>query len=426
MHRSHQIGGMMKILLLRRLNPIAIFYLNLSLVISLVVVAIYLGIYLRNNRLLIESVRQQAVSCFNLIDKVRRWNLSYDGIYVEKKPGIETNLFLSEIGAEPDVSATDGRIFTLRNHAIMISEISKILRDYNGVQFRITSRQLVNNENVPDNFELDALKRFEKGEHEAWAIENGANGQQFRYMAPLMMEHSCQDCHSGFGYKEGDIRGGISISIPFDNIAGEMALNRYVIIGLSLLTLVLLLGSSYLMLNQLTGKIEAAQRALHEASISDELTGLRNRRFLMARYHEEFERARRYSTPLGFLMLDLDHFKEINDNYGHPFGDLVLKSVAGTISEAMREYDIAARYGGEEFAVLVPETKRQDLLALAERIRAQLEKKDIIEAGISARVTASIGVTSLEESDTPETLLNRADKALYQAKHEGRNRIVLL
>lgn len=92
----------------------------------------------------------------------------------------------------------------------------------------------------------------------------------------------------------------------------------------------------------------------------------------------------------------------------------------------MREYDIAARYGGEEFAVLVPETKRQDLLALAERIRAQLEKKDIIEAGISARVTASIGVTSLEESDTPETLLNRADKALYQAKHEGRNRIVLL
>lgn len=411
---------------LRRLNPIAMFYLNLSLVISLVVVAIYLGIYLRNNRLLIESVRQQAVSCFNLIDKVRRWNLSYDGIYVEKKPGIETNLFLSEIGVEPDISTADGRIFTLRNHAIMISEISKILRNYNGVQFRITSRQLLNKGNTPDRFELDALERFEKGEHEAWAIETSANGQLFRYMAPLMMEHSCQDCHSGFGYKEGDIRGGISISIPFDDIAGEMTLNRYVIIGLSLLTLVLLLGSSYLMLNQLTGKIEAAQRALHEASISDELTGLRNRRFLMARYHEEFERARRYSTPLGLLMLDLDHFKKINDNYGHPFGDLVLKRVAETISEAMREYDLAARYGGEEFAVLVPETKRQDLLALAERIRVQLEKKDIIDVSFSAKVTVSIGVTSREESDTPETLLNRADKALYQAKHEGRNRIVLL
>lgn len=417
---------MMNIPGLRRLNPIAMFYLNLSLVISLVVVAIYLGIYLRNNRLLIESVRQQAVSCFDLVSKMRRWNMDYDGIYVEKKPGLESHPFLSEVGIEPDITATDGRIFTLRNHAIMTSEISKILREYNGVQFHITSRQLVNNDNAPDSFELDALKRFEKGETESWAIENVANGPLFRYMAPLMMEHSCQKCHSGFGYKEGDIRGGISISIPFDKISREIALNRYVIIGLSLLTLILLLGSSYLMLNQLTGKIEAAQRALHEASISDELTGLRNRRFLMSRFHEELERARRHNTSLGLLMLDLDHFKKINDNYGHPFGDLVLKSAAGTILEAMREYDVAARYGGEEFAVLVPETKHQDLFALAERIRVQLEEKDIFDASASVKVTVSIGVTSLEESDTLETLLNRADKALYQAKHEGRNRTVLL
>lgn len=193
-----------------------------------------------------------------------------------------------------------------------------------------------------------------------------------------------------------------------------------------MLTLVLLLGSSYFMLSQLIGKLDVAQRALHEASISDELTGLRNRRFLMSRFHEEYERARRHATEIGLLMLDLDHFKSINDNYGHPFGDLVLKSVAETISKAMREYDIAARYGGEEFAVLVSETKRQDLLALADRIREQLENQDVSDADITIRVTVSIGVTSLEEDDTPETLLKRADKALYQAKHEGRNRTVLL
>jgi len=417
---------MMNIPGLRRLNPIAMFYLNLSLVISLVVVAIYLGIYLRNNRLLIESVRQQAVSCFELVNKVRRWNINYDGIYVEKKPGIETNLFLSEVGVEPDLTAADGRIFTLRNHAIMTSEISRILRDYNGVQFHITSRQLVNNDNAPDGFELDALKRFEKGEHEAWVIENGAHGPLFRYMAPLLMEHSCQKCHSGFGYQEGDIRGGISISIPFDKISREMTLNRYVIIGLSLLTLVLLLGSSYLMLNQLTGKIEAAQRALHEASISDELTGLRNRRFLMSRFHEELERASRRNTSLGLLMLDLDHFKKINDTHGHLFGDLVLKSVSKVISAAMREYDIAARYGGEEFAVVVSDAKREDLVVLAERIRHQLENLDICDGDILVRITVSIGVTSLNEDDTQETFLKRADNALYQAKHEGRNRTVLL
>ena len=416
----------MSIPVLRKFKPIAIFYLNLSLVISLVVVAIYLGIYMRNNRLLIESVRQQAVSCFDLIVKVRRWNVDYDGIYVVKKPGIESSRFLREVGIEPDITAADGRIFTLRNHAIMTSEISRILREYNGIQFRITSRQLLNKENAPDSFELTALKKFDQGEREFWAIEPGANGPLYRYMAPLVMEHACQKCHSGFGYKVGDIRGGISVSIPFDKIAREMTLNRSVIIGLSVLTLALLLGSSYIMLNQLIGKIDSAQRALHEASISDELTGLRNRRFLMSRFNEEFERARRHSTPLGFLMLDLDHFKKINDSFGHPFGDLVLKSVAGIISGAMREYDVAARYGGEEFAVLVPETKRQDLVALAERIREQLEIQDMSDSSSTVRVTVSVGVTSLDENDTPETLLKRADKALYQAKNEGRNRTVLL
>jgi diguanylate cyclase (GGDEF)-like protein len=416
----------MSIPVLRKFKPIAIFYLNLSLVISLVVVAIYLGIYMRNNRLLIESVRQQAVSSFDLIVKVRRWNVDYDGIYVEKKPGMESNRFLREVGIEPDITANDGRVFTLRNHAIMTSEISKILREYNGIQFRITSRQQLNKENAPDSFEQKALKKFDGGEQEFWAIEPGVNGPLFRYMAPLMMEQSCQKCHSGFGYKVGDVRGGISVSIPFDRIAGEMKLNRYVIVGLSVITLVLLLGSSYIMLSQLIGKIDTAQRALQEASISDELTGLRNRRFLMSRFNEEFERARRHKTTLGFLMLDLDHFKNINDSYGHPFGDFVLRSVAGTISGAMRDYDIPARYGGEEFAVLVPDTKRHDLVALAERIRERLEKQDIRDAGIVVNVTVSIGVTSLGESDTPETLLKRADNALYQAKNEGRNRTVLL
>jgi diguanylate cyclase (GGDEF)-like protein len=308
----------------------------------------------------------------------------------------------------------------------MTSEISKILREYNGIQFRITSRQQLNKENAPDSFEQKALKKFDGGEQEFWAIEPGVNGPLFRYMAPLMMEQSCQKCHSGFGYKVGDVRGGISVSIPFDRIAGEMKLNRYVIVGLSVITLVLLLGSSYIMLSQLIGKIDTAQRALQEASISDELTGLRNRRFLMSRFNEEFERARRHKTTLGFLMLDLDHFKNINDSYGHPFGDFVLRSVAGTISGAMRDYDIPARYGGEEFAVLVPDTKRHDLVALAERIRERLEKQDIRDAGIVVNVTVSIGVTSLGESDTPETLLKRADNALYQAKNEGRNRTVLL
>jgi diguanylate cyclase len=179
------------------------------------------------------------------------------------------------------------------------------------------------------------------------------------------------------------------------------------------------------MLNQLMAKIDFAQRALLEASITDELTGLRNRRFLMARLLEEFERARRHGTNLGFLMIDLDHFKGINDNYGHPTGDLVLKSVAMALADMLREYDVAGRYGGEEFSVVSPGIGTLDLLALAERIRQRIEQLEIHDQYIAPRVTVSIGVAAMIDGDTVETVLARADNALYQAKRDGRNRTVL-
>lgn len=402
------------------------FYLNLCLVISLVIVAVYLGIYLRNNRLLLDSVKQQAASYFDLIVRVRRWNAGYGGIFVEKKAGVESNQYLRQVGVEPDLEAVDGRVLTLKNPALMTREVSEILNQHNGVQFHITSLNLLNQDNAPDLFEQRALKSFEGGGSEFWEIERGAAGSRFRYMAPLMFEQSCQRCHANFGYKQGDVRGGISVSVPFSKIERDIALNRQTIIGLSVLTLALLLVSSYFMLNQLVAKIEFAQRALHEASITDELTGLHNRRFLMARFHEEFERARRKGTALGLLVMDIDHFKQVNDTCGHPFGDLVLKRVAAAIPVVLREYDVAGRYGGEEFAVVASETGRQDMVSLAERVRQEIEQLDIADKTTSIRVTVSVGVSSLTDGDTLESLWKRADDALYLAKNEGRNRTVQL
>lgn len=416
----------MKFGIRRKLNPITFFYLNLSLLISLVVVAIYLGFYLRNNRLLLDSVKQQARSYFDLIVRARRWNAAYGGVYVEKKDGIVSNQYLAEMGIEPDVIARDGRVFTLRNPALMTKETSNILSEHNGVRFHITSLELVNKENAPDVFEQRALRKFKTGEAEYSAIESGPAGPLFRYMAPIMFEPSCQKCHFKFNYRVGDIRGGISVSIPFHKVEQELVLNRLTIIGLSLMTLVLLLGSAFLMLNQLVAKIESAQQALREESITDELTGLRNRRFLMSRLHEEVCRSRRDGLLLGFLMMDIDHFKEVNDACGHPFGDFVIATVAKAITEMLREYDIAARYGGEEFAVVVSVNSKEELVALAERIRRNIEQLCIQDKKTCMRVTISIGVTPLEVCDTSETMLARADKALYQAKDEGRNRTVLL
>lgn len=416
----------MKFRIMRKINPLALFYLKTSLLVSLVILAVYFGIYLRNNRLLLDSLRQQAASYYDLIVRVRHWNAGYGGVYVEKKVGMTANAYLREVGVEAEKETVDGSILILKNPALMTREISTILSDVNKIQFHITSLQLLNKENAPDEFEQRALKRLADGASEFWELENRDSGPVFRYMAPLLFEQSCEQCHFKFNYNLGDIRGGISVSIPFSTTEKAMALNRLSIVSLSLLTLSLLLGSTYVMLNNLGNKLDAAQGALLEASIRDELTGLHNRRYLMTRFNEEFERARRKGTDLGLLMLDIDHFKVVNDRYGHPAGDEVLRSVGQTLAGMLREYDVGGRYGGEEFAVVLAEMSPREMVRLAERVREAVEQLEDHGNATGIHVTISIGVAVLKDTDTTETLLQRADSALYRAKDEGRNRTVLV
>ena len=409
----------------RKINPLALFYLKISLVISLVIVAVYFGIYLRNNRLLLESLRQQAASYYDLIVRVRHWNADYGGVYVEKRVGMSANAYLREVGVAAEKETVDGSILLLKNPALMTREISTVLSDTSKIQFHITSLQLLNKENAPDAFEQRALKRLADGAGEFWELEQRDSGAVFRYMAPLLFEQSCDQCHSKFNYNLGDIRGGISVTIPFNKTEEEIALNRLYILGLSLLTLALLLGSTYVMLNNLGDKLDAAQKALLEASIRDELTGLHNRRYLMSRLNEEFERTRRKGTALGLLMMDVDNFKVVNDKYGHPAGDEVLRSIGQTLASMLREYDVGGRYGGEEFAVVLAEMTPAEMVKLAERIREAIEQLDDHGNAIGIHVTISIGVAVLTDDDSTETLLQRADTALYRAKEMGRNRTVL-
>lgn len=410
----------------RKINPLALFYLKISLVISLVILAVYVGIYQTNNRLLLDALRQQAASYYDLILRVRHWNAGYGGVYVEKKIGMEANPYLREVGIEAEKETVDGTLLLLKNPALMTREISTILSDINKIQFHITSLHLLNKENAPDAFEQRALKKFADGEGEFWELEQRDSGPVFRYMAPLLFESACEQCHFKFNDNPGDVRGGISVTIPFGQTAVVMDDNRFTIISLSFLTLALLLGSTYVMLNHLGEKLDAAQGALLEASIRDELTGLHNRRYLMVRLNEEFERARRKGTALGLLMMDIDHFKIVNDTYGHPAGDEVLRSIAQTLASMLREYDVGGRYGGEEFAVVLAETTPEDMVRLAERIREKIEQLDDHGKAIGIHVTISIGVAVLNETDTTQTLLQRADSALYRAKEEGRNRTVLV
>lgn len=162
----------------------------------------------------------------------------------------------------------------------------------------------------------------------------------------------------------------------------------------------------------------------HEKTLRDGLTGVYNRLAFDEHLAKAFAHWKRYGTPLALIMIDIDHFKALNDGYGHQAGDKVLKAVAGHIGKQVRESDILARYGGEEFAMVLPETDCPAARGVAEKLRAQVERFGFRHRGEPVRVTVSCGVTVATHGDTPESLIGRADGLLYRAKEEGRNRVV--
>jgi len=164
---------------------------------------------------------------------------------------------------------------------------------------------------------------------------------------------------------------------------------------------------------------------VQKLATTDELTGLLNRRHFFELARAELSRAVRHGLPLSAMLLDVDRFKSVNDNYGHAAGDQVLRQVAAVCRETLRAEDVVGRYGGEEFAVLLPATALGEAAAgLGERLRAALEGTVVVLPGLELRVTASIGVAELREDEDLASLLNRADAALYAAKGGGRNRVV--
>ena len=411
----------------RGFEEVKAFLIMLSLIIALFISLIFLGIYLRSNELLLAAVREEAMSYFALIVETRLWNARYGSVYVEKKEGVQTNPYLEEAGVGPDLACEGNRVLTMRNPALMTREISELMRGKSGVQFRITSKKPLNPANVPDSFEMKSLDAFEQGRVEAWLVDRGAGPPVFRYMAPLRVDRSCLPCHGRQGYREGDIRGGISISIPLTDVDDTMRRNRHMIIFLSVLTIVLLLVIVYVMAWKLVAKLRESQKQLRHMSITDELTGLRNRRSIMERLGEEFQRARREGRPLGLIMLDLDFFKQLNDTYGHLFGDMVLMNTASRIRPDIREYDLLGRIGGEEFLIVAPDSALQETIAIAERTMGRVRGEPFGDGEREVQVTISAGVTMLENGDPDiDALLSRADDALYAAKQQGRDRLSVL
>jgi diguanylate cyclase (GGDEF)-like protein len=182
----------------------------------------------------------------------------------------------------------------------------------------------------------------------------------------------------------------------------------------------------HLKLKRLQDELREKNETLAQLSTTDGLTGVRSRRYVDEALSIEFLRARRYGQPLTLAMADLDHFKSVNDRYGHAAGDAVLRGVADLLRERLRASDVAGRYGGEEFIVILPQNDVEGAMVFAERWREDVEAARFESPdGEVIPVTLSVGLAAYGPAiETPEALLRKADQALYAAKAAGRNRVV--
>ena len=449
------------------------------LTVTFVLAALWFNDFAHRN--LEKFLLQQARGFHQQIVLVRHWNASYGGVYVLKQPGVETNPYLYQVGpgngekstVVPEITDTRGNVYTLKNPALMSSELSELAAKHADIRFHLTSLKTVNPKNAPDDFEARSLQQFESGTKETTELSHQNGKSFFRYMAPLFIEQSCLRCHGFQGYKVGEVRGGISLTMPMDKelqvLTGSQ--NRVVLAAAALMALVIgtiILGSRYvitrplrilqryasnmgtqqqlpgylisrrdevgLLAQELTDanaalllqreQIAQRTRQLEQDSNTDALTCLYNRRYLFSEGTRLYERWQRDGASIAVLMIDIDHFKHINDKYGHQVGDDVLAEVARVLKQQCRPYDLVARYGGEEFVVMLEATSPGSGVSTAQRIRQTITESTVMLGLRELHVTVSIGVVEGNSLGDFDLTLRKADEALYQAKGAGRNRIV--
>lgn len=370
----------------------------------------------RNNREMVHL--QSARSIFKLIEITRSWNALHGSVYVPVSESTRPNPYLET--PMRDITVNPQLTLTKINPSLMTRELSELTTHHNGVRFRITSLKLLNPRNRPLEREKTALMLFDKGRKEIWTFVSENNQPAFFYMAPLETDDSCLQCHAGQGYQKGDIRGGISITMP--------ALAHIPWVGMTLgHILVLITGLGGIIYFGIA--LNRAHETLKHQATRDALTGLFNRRYFSERVSIEFAACRRKNTLLSMIMCDVDYFKKFNDTYGHQAGDDCLIQVSDAIRQSLkRPADFCARYGGEEFIVVLPDTSENGAMAVAKKIR-----RDVLDCNIPhaptelQKVSLSLGVVTQKPLQVSgyEEMIIQADEALYQAKASGRNQAKL-
>jgi diguanylate cyclase (GGDEF)-like protein len=176
-------------------------------------------------------------------------------------------------------------------------------------------------------------------------------------------------------------------------------------------------------LRAMTVSLSARSETMEHAALTDSLTGMQNRRYFDDALKEYLDEFRRIDKPVGLMIFDLDHFKQVNDTHGHDVGDKVLQAVAHCLKDMTRYHDVVARLGGEEFAVVTPNMDADLLARFAERIRKAVANVSVLSGNVRLRITTSVGLAVWDRKETAEEFYRRADRQLYEAKRSGRNRV---
>jgi diguanylate cyclase (GGDEF)-like protein len=401
------------------------FLLQMAVVLAVFSAAALTAMFLRTQALLKDDVLAQSRSYVDPINAAREWNMNYGGAWVDKSTGAMTNPLLLKAGVTADIRTTEGRVLTLRNHAIMTDEIGGLLAGRGGVSLRLTGLRPLNPQNAPTAWERSSLIAFGRGVKERWTAEYDGPAPVFRYMRPLKTLPECLTCHKGQGFRVNDVHGALSVAVPLTAEVQTLRVNIIWLVTGGTASVALLLGVLYLVVGRMAGRLERAEASLMRLATTDSLTAVWNRRHTLEGLRKEVERAHRGNRSLAVVMADIDDVKRINDQFGHAAGDHVLAEIASRMSRTLRPYDILGRIGGEEFLVVAPEADLDGACALAERIRRAVSGRGIEYQSTVLGVSVSAGVTVVDpvEPEALDRALARADNALYESKRGGRDMV---
>ncbi len=404
-------------------------FLALSItIVTIVVVTVFISFHIRNENLTENILLQQGRALFSQLILTRAWVSQHGGVFVKVKPGVDPNPFLLSLpNLKVNLKDENGTQYTLRNPGLVVQGISELAEKTGQYRFHVASLNPVNAKNsTPDAFERKALEDFTSGiKKEDFTIEETENGPFYRYMAPLIFTAECNKCHASQKLAIGDIRGGISISIPMQLVNEKLKANRTFTVTSAIIILGVLFTFLFVFSQKFIAELNNVQGQLVLMATIDDLTKLFNRKVALMRLEEEVSKHNRLKIPLSCLMLDVDHFKSINDNFGHQGGDAVLKSIAELLQKNSRKYDIVCRYGGEEFMMVLPSTDHKSAMTVAEKIREKINENKVAYHNELISTTMSIGVSQLhiDVEENADNLIKRADDALYEAKNSGRNKV---